>query len=133
MTVSRGADFMVGLANRLLEQTRAGKVPWGQTDRNEEYIFSSTSSSVVTSSIIDNDGDRHSKLSLLNSAGIEAGVLEGSFTENGHGGWNPGPFNTLLDDLFISAREHVLDVNNALNDMYEALGGPGGADIGSQS
>lgn len=124
MTIPEPDAAMERLANRLLERTQAGLIPWDETDRQNGYIFSSTGSSVTITKTTDVGGRPQYNLTLINSSGVEAARLRTSYYNIG-GEVQPGRWNSLLQQLYEAVRKDVLDLDNALKDMFGALGGMG--------
>lgn len=112
---------LVDLAKSLLERTRDDKISWTATDNETAFLFSGTSTSVRISTSFDNDGDMHTKLSLLNSRGTEVDSLQNEYHPAEISGWEPEDWNEVLDDLYYSARRKALDVDSMLDDILADL------------
>jgi hypothetical protein len=105
-------DEMLRLARSLRSQTQQGQIHWQTTDRDNQFLFSSTRSGAL----IIKEGANYYTLQLLNSVGSVISTLQST-----------GPFdesvrNQLLEELYYSARSDALDIENSLQDMFGTLG-----------
>jgi hypothetical protein len=102
---------MIAMAERLLEQTLAGRISWTQADEEDEYLYSGTAGSVLVSHTVRNY-DLYS-MHLLNSRGT---TVESLRTVRPDDPFTP-PENELLERLFDAARREALGVDSLLDTL----------------
>lgn len=122
--MTRDSDLhqrMLTLAENLHEATKAGKISWALTDREDKFLYAGTKSSVTIGAFTDRDGDNHSTLSLLNSRGTTVDSLESEFEARQDGGYAGKPWNDLLEDLYHAARRVAHDVDGAIDSMLDDI------------
>ena len=114
---------MLRLAYSLLQLTRQGKVKWSATDRDNQFLFSSTKSSMLIRGTFGNydeldEGDF--ALELLNRGGSVAARLEIGFEEE------DVPEETqnyqLMKELYFEVQNRALEIDTTLEDMHRTLG-----------
>jgi hypothetical protein len=119
-------DEMNRLVRRLLEQTRSKQIEWSTTDREDRFLFSSTRSSVIigkTRQPMPGESVAGYKLWLLNGRGSPISAIESGQVWNDESGqFVATEQSEILEQLYYSARDSALEVENTLEDMFGALG-----------
>jgi hypothetical protein len=108
---------MIRLAQQLLNGTKHGKVAWTPTDEDNKYLCTGTRSSVTIESQTDRDGDSHTTLSILNTQGTTVDSLKSSYTPVDSNNWEPESWNSILEDLFSTARRVAYNVDDAIDSL----------------
>ena len=114
---------MLRLAQVLLEQTKQEKIKWSSTDEENQFLFSSTKSSMLIDGSFgsyeeEDEGDF--TLVLLNRGGSVAARLEISF-EDANDIEETLTYD-VLKELYLEAQNKALEIDNTLEDMHRALG-----------
>jgi hypothetical protein len=113
---------MLRLARVLLEQTTQEIIKWSVTDKEREFLFSSTKSSILIQGSFDYDDESEADftLELLNRGGSVAARLEVGFEESDI------PEETanyeLLKQLYFEVQNKTLEIDTTLEDIHRALG-----------
>jgi hypothetical protein len=110
------------ITNALLRLTREGKVRWEPTDKDNQYLFSTTRSSTVVSKIPSGNGYIYG-LQLLNVEGAVVTTFRGSVLyDEKLKKWVSDDINRKLEELYYQARTNALMIESTLKDIYGALG-----------
>lgn len=126
-TMSRESDVrgrMFKVASRLLKETLEGRVPWTPTDKEQEFLYSGTKSSVVISHHEDRDGDDVYTMSLLDTRGTVVEQLRSDYVPS-QGAFQPtmepAAWNDTLEQLHDAARREALNIDALLDGVLEDL------------
>jgi hypothetical protein len=114
-------DRMTKLAGQLLERTSEGQISWGETDNEDEFIYSGVNNSVTIRRLDKQTVKGRYVLSVRNWRGtlvesLQSDLIEGDFIST------PAKWNTALSNLYEEARRNALDVEKVLDDLISELG-----------
>ena len=113
---------MLLLARALLELTRQEKIKWSATDRENQFLFSSTRSAMLIEGSFGNYDDEDEGdfiLRLLNSGGSVAASIGVGLEDVDYEGTEA---YLLLKQLYLVAQNTALEIDVTLEDMHRALG-----------
>jgi hypothetical protein len=114
---------MLQLAYALLQQTEQGKIKWATTDEENQYLFTSTKSSLLIKGELgsyDDENEGDFKLELLNRGGSVAGRLTIEYGVADSPQY--GPTYTLMKKLYFEAESQALEIKTTLEDIRQTLG-----------
>ena len=105
------------LARKLLEQTRAGKLSWSDTDTEDQFLYSGSVSGVL----IDKYSSRY-ELALLNARGtlVERIVANAPEVDGGVSAAEAALFD-LFEDLYEAARREALNVDKIIDSLINDI------------
>jgi hypothetical protein len=107
---------MYELAEKLLEATKAGRISWSLTDKEDQFLYAGTNSSVTVELYEDRFEGASVQLCLLNSRGTVVDSLESATTRH-EDHEIAAPWNDILYDLYHSARRMAHNVDEAIESM----------------
>lgn len=118
MTFDRDVhERMITLAKNLLEATKAGKISWALTDRENKFLYAGTRSSVAIELFTERFGDDDYTLSLINNRGTTIDSLTTEHYSVEDHPPIPAEWNDSLEDLYYSARRIAHNVDEAIESM----------------
>ena len=118
---------MTKLASQLLRRTSDGLISWGETDGEDEFIYSATNTSVTIRRQDTRNIVGRYVLTVRNWRGtivetLQSALKPSDFIEQ------PEEWNEILSNLYEEARRSALDIETVLDDLIIELGIDGGAE-----
>lgn len=98
---------MIDLAKRSLKQTLEGKIKWTATDREDEYIYAGSNTSLSVENSNSPDDPYYYRFCLLNSRGNIVEQLSDEWPSPDH----DVPWADLVQELYVSARRSALNID----------------------
>lgn len=121
---------LLEIVNQLLQRTNDGIVRWSESDDEGTFFFTGSNSSIVVSSMYDEEGDQNVTMRVLNDRGSEVAKIRSTWVgmpDSERDPWAPtrgykgGPNNKLLEDLYEAARRSALRIDDVLNSLSRDL------------
>lgn len=113
-------DRMTKIAGQLLRRTLDGLISWGETDNENEFIYSGTSTSVTIRRRDTRDIVGRYILTVMNWRGTVVDTLESAKKDLGIVE-QPEEWNAVLYDLYEAARRSALSIETVLDELLTEL------------
>lgn len=114
-------DRMTKIAGQLLRRTLNGLISWGETDNENEFIYSGTNTSVTIRRRNTRDIVGRYVLTVMNWRGTVVDTLESAKKDLGIVE-QPEEWNAILYDLYEAARRSALTIETVLDELLTELG-----------
>lgn len=121
-------DRLVRIAKQLLRRTSLGEISWDETDREEDFVYPGTDSSVsIYRNSQVNESRGQYKLTVFSQRGAMVGELRsGTVTRadpnlEGMQVVEHAPWNEVLRELHTAARTSALNVEGILDSLMDDL------------
>ncbi len=111
---------MTKIAGQLLRRTLDGLISWGETDNENEFIYSGTSTSVTIRRRDTRDIVGRYILTVMNWRGTVVDTLESAKKDLGIVE-QPEEWNAVLYDLYEAARRSALSIETVLDELLTEL------------
>lgn len=113
-------DRMTKIAGQLLRRTLDDLISWGETDNEDEFIYSGTNTSVTIRRRDTRDIVGRYVLTVMNWRGTVVDTLESAKKDLGIVE-QPEEWNAILYDLYEAARRSALNIETVLDDLLTEL------------